>query len=107
MREKIRHLYDLARLEACPEIKALKSDPAKFREMVAAVKEADEASAEFSGDWLSHPFTSAPLFTAPEIRHAMKEAYQNSSLQSLIWEPKNTPSFDQAWDLLMQVPAHF
>lgn len=103
VREKIRHLYDLARLETCVEIQALKSNPSKFNKIVTTVKETDQASAEFSGEWLKHPFSSAPLFTDPEIRKAMKEAYLSPSLQSLIWEPSKTPSFDDAWDFLMQL----
>lgn len=102
VREKIRHLYDLARLEPCTEIQTFKSNPLRFKEIVGAVKEADQASSEFSGNWLEMPFSSAPLFTDPEIKTAMKEAYQSPSLQSLIWEPNKTPSFKEAWDLLMQ-----
>ena len=105
VREKIRHLYDLARLDSCTEIQGLISNPSKLKEVVLSVKKTDEASTEFSGKWLELPLRTAPLFADPEIKSAMKEAYQSSSLQSLIWDSTKTPSFEKAWDLLMQLSA--
>jgi len=105
VREKIRHLYDLARLASCPEIQVLKANPDEFSKVIARVKQADQASNEFSGEWLTHSLAAAPLFTKAEIRKEMKDAYQNTSLQSLIWDLKKAPIFDQAWELLMELSA--
>lgn len=103
VREKIRHLYDLARLEDCTEIQVFKSNLPQFKKVVRAVKETDQASSEFSGQWLDAPLHSAPLFTDPDIKNTMREAYQSRSFQSLIWDPAKTPKFDKAWNTLLQL----
>ena len=106
-REKVRHLYDLAKLGRTTEIQNFISNQRKFKEMMELVKETDKTSSEFSGAWLDSPFYSAPLFNNSEIKKALEDAYQSRSFQSLIWAPDKSPSFEEAWGALSRLSSNF
>ena len=107
VRAKIRHLYDLARLEANADILRLKGNATHFKWIVHQVKETDRRNPDFSGDWLDQDLSQAPLFISSEIKAAMKAAYEGNDLRSLILNHERTPSFEEAWSILMDLAAFF
>lgn len=105
VRVKIRHLYDLARLETNDVIISFKGNANHFKQIVQQVKETDRRNQDFSGDWLDQDLSQAPLFASTEIKATMKAAYEGNDLRSLILNHDKTPPFDEAWAILMGLAA--
>jgi len=107
LREKIRHLYDIAKLDSTAPIRQVQTNPLRATEIIEKVKECDRTTEDFAGPWLEMKFSDAPLFHDPRLKHEMKKAYMAVEFQSLIWDKTRAPTFDESWAALLRAQTIF
>ena len=84
LKEKIRHFYDIHKLQNLPELKNKMLTPEYF-ELLNAAREDDENNLTMAGDWINNPISVSPLFSDLENTWAGIVPVYQKDLPELVW----------------------